>query len=133
MGRRRPSLNLIAKRFGLDLIVLFGSRAVGRERPDSDTDVAVRPRPRSRPPTPAWEIELTEALAGALDAPSGIDLVRLDRVSPLLLFQVASKGCVLYEARRGLFLRFRLYAARRYDDNRKFFDAIDRYVAGRCR
>jgi predicted nucleotidyltransferase len=106
--KRAHSLPRIAERFGLELIVLFGSRPRGRARRESDTDMAVLSRP-GRSLSAARHMDLAETLARALRAPEGIDLVRLNRASPLLHFEVA----------------------RRYDDNRKFFDALERYVARR--
>jgi predicted nucleotidyltransferase len=128
--RRSDSLRRIAERFGLELIVLFGSRARGRGRADSDTDVAVLARSGRRPDI-ARDMDLTEALARALRAPEGVDLVWLHRASPLLQFEAARRGRALYRRSRGSFSRFRLYAARRYDDNRKFFEALARHVGRR--
>lgn len=134
---RRAALKAVARRHGLDLIVLFGSRARGRGRPGSDTDVAVLRGPGARGrarggASPATVMALTEALARVLRPPEGVDLVDLGTAPPLLHYEIARRGVVAYERRPGTFSRFRIYAARRYDDNRKFFDAVARYVRRHC-
>jgi urease accessory protein UreH len=47
-----------------------------------------------------------------------IDLVDLNKASPLLMLEIATKGRVLYEEKDG-FLRFKLKASARYADTRK--------------
>ena len=133
----RAQLGEIAKSCGLDLVILFGSYAKGRETARSDLDVAVlvaqdeAPRPDSADRAD-WEMALLERLGGAIRAPEGIDLVLLNRASALLLIQVAEHGELLYERRAGAFRRFKSYAARRYDNDHKYFERRRRYLARRC-
>ena len=74
----------------VELVVLFGSVARGRPRPDSDLDVAVRCD------GPADLDALYLLLAPRL-ASSLLDLVDLRRAGSLLAFQVARHGRLLYE------------------------------------
>lgn len=78
---------------GLQLVVLFGSRAHGDGQGTSDHDVAVlTPRP-----LPAlWRFELTEALALALG--TDVDLIDLRAADTVLRSQVVTTGRVLYTA-----------------------------------
>jgi predicted nucleotidyltransferase len=86
----------------LRLAILFGSRARGTARPDSDVDVAVRP---AQPLSLAEELELGAALERAAGAP--VDLVILDEAPAGLRWRIARDGVVLmadppYEASRFL-------------------------------
>lgn len=69
-------------------ILLYGSRATGREAPNSDYDVAVLVGGRA----PGWEDtkQLQSALEGTLGA--SVDIVILDEASPILAMQVLRGG-----------------------------------------
>jgi predicted nucleotidyltransferase len=97
---------------GLRLGVLFGSLARGRARPDSDVDVAILPGPEGL--DDRADLELQSELARAVGR--DVDLVRLDRASTILMWQVARHGVALLEARAGEFARFRARAAAEYID-----------------
>ena len=106
IGRLRTALEGLA---GIRLAVLFGSAASGRARPDSDVDIAV-----------LGEHELDAGaesrLARTLSLATGrnVDLIRLQRASTLLKWQIASKGVPLVERTPGEFARFRAMAASEY-------------------
>ena len=119
-------LKKVARRYNLDLIVLFGSWAKGRARNGSDVDVAVRARKR-RWGDAGWELRLVSALNGALESAGEVDVAFLNGADPILLFEVASDGVPLFEAEPAGFVQFRSYAARVYDDNRKWRDRRRRY------
>lgn len=113
------------------LLILFGSRATGHSRSDSDWDVAVVADHRL-----TWEewsaaVEEAALLLGADE--DRIDLVDLWNTSPLLQQFVAKEGKLL----RGdpfLFIRFKVLAWKRYIDTAKFrrlrHEALQRYVQG---
>ena len=120
----RGKLGEFARRYYLDLIIIFGSYAKGYNRSYSDVDVAVRSlkygwRDGEQREDWEWEMSLMEDLAGVLRG--DIDMVVLNRATPLLLFEVASGGIPLYQRDEHSFMKFQSYAARRYDDNQKFF------------
>jgi len=124
-------LQSIARKYNLDLIVVFGSQAKGRAVPgQSDIDVAVRfvKRPWGHGER---ELDLMAELAQAFKGNGEVDVAFLNGASPLLLYQVAATGQLVYEKRSGLFSMFRVYAARRYDDNHKFFVQRERYMKER--
>lgn len=127
---RLPSadqLRSIAERYGLKLIVLFGSQAQGHTHPESDVDVAVLP---TRPLTGAQRLRLWGELAKIFKA--DIDLTSLDRAEPLLLYRVACSGIPLYEGEKWAWENQKSYGCRRYWDSRKFFEAMERYVSKRA-
>ena len=94
---------------GLDLLILFGSRARGDARPGADWDFGY--------------------LAGAVDAPrllaalvealedDRVDLVDLRLAGGLLRFRAARDGLLVHEASAEEFDRYRLEAARFWCDN----------------
>ncbi len=85
----KSGITELAKKYGIDRVILFGSRARGDNRDRSDIDLAVSGG------------NITEF---ALDAEDYIDtllmfdIVNLDKyVSPELLAEIESDGVVLYE------------------------------------
>lgn len=120
----------IAQKYGLDLIIVFGSQVEGRAVPGSDIDVAVRFIRRD------WgnfdlELDLIAELTAAIRGDGDLDVAFLNGASPMLLYQVAATGKVLYERQAGDFAQFCSYAARRYYDSEKFFKAQDQYLKER--
>jgi predicted nucleotidyltransferase len=105
--------NWLDARFGLDALWLFGSEARGTTRPGSDLDLAAlfRRRPSA--------LELRDARA-QLAARLGrdVDLVDLDRASPILAMQVVRHGRLLTEANPARRLRFVAGVPGRYEDLR---------------
>ena len=72
------------------------------------------------PPTGWGEFELYEKLGQIFQISSDrIDLVKLNRCSPLLGYIIAREGKVLYESEPGLFIRFQLKAWKIYADTAK--------------
>ena len=90
--------------------VLFGSRASGRARPDSDVDVGIEPADPLLPPSA--ELDLAARLSSASGAE--VDLVRLDQDAPLLGRKIARVGVCLLEATPGLFAAWRADALSRW-------------------
>jgi uncharacterized protein len=103
----------------LELLILFGSAARGRLRESSDVDVAIRCRG-------AADLDAAfMALAPRLRS-GRLDLVDLRHAGPLLAFEVARSGYLLFERSPGLFRTFQSLASRRYADTRKLRDAQKR-------
>jgi predicted nucleotidyltransferase len=105
----------------LELVVLFGSQVTGRASARSDVDLAVRCT------GPADLDSIYAALAGRLRT-SRLDLVDLRRAGPLLMFEVARTGRLLFEHQPGVFREFQSLASRRYADTRKLRDAQRRAI-----
>lgn len=84
---------------GLELLILYGSRARGEARADSDWDFGY---------LAAGELDVT-ALVGFLVETIGsdqIDLIDLRRASGLLRYRAAREGWPVFEARPGLAEQF---------------------------
>lgn len=113
----------LARAAGLELLVLFGSRARGDERPQSDWDLAyLAPRPLSRSQGAVDANGLLADLVLALGN-DRIDLVDLRTASGLLRHAVASQGQLVYEGRPGAFQEFQIEAARFWCDVRPIMEA----------
>jgi predicted nucleotidyltransferase len=107
----RTKLAQVARRFKLDLIVLFGSHARGEARPDSDVDIAVRTLARREQRGDRWEGRLISAVEEVLGRE--VDFVLVDRASPFLLTEIAEDGIPVFESEPGVFAEFTWYAHRR--------------------
>jgi predicted nucleotidyltransferase len=105
----------------IELIVLFGSAATGRAAARSDVDVAVL----CDGPADLDALFLTLAPRLKTDR---LDLVDLRRAGPLLAFEVARSGCMLFERSPGAFHRFQSLASRRYVDTKKLRDEQRRSI-----
>lgn len=120
-------LQPIAEQYDLRVIVLFGSQVKGRTHPGSDTDVAIW---MEQPLSAEERLALWSALTKLFEAE--VDLTVLNRAEPLLLYQVASTGTLLYEAQDLAWENLKSYSYRRYWDSTKLFGDMARYVSRRA-
>ena len=119
-------LRSLAETYDLRLVVLFGSWARGRAGQDSDVDVGVLvKRPLSAPQRP----RLWSALSQLFQAE--VDLTVLNHVAPVVGYQVARDGVVLFEAEPGDWEGWKSYAVRRFWDTHKHRQALEGYLARR--
>ena len=93
----------------LGLLVLFGSAAKGRARAQSDVDLG------AQCDGPADLDSLYLAIAPRLGT-DRLDVVDLRRAGPLLAFEVARAGRLLFERHPGTFRQFQSLASRKYAD-----------------
>jgi len=119
-------LELLAKTFGLRLIVLFGSTARGVMNQDSDVDLGIL---SEKPLSPARRQHLWSALSALF--PADVDLTVLNHADPLVCYQVASEGIILHEAIANGWEIWKSYAVRRYWDTHKFRESRSAYLTRR--
>lgn len=117
----------IARRAGVDLFVLFGSRARGEARSDSDWDFAYTLIGDGEGSDPD---QMQAELVGALGS-DRIDLVDLNRGSALLRFRVAAEGVPLYQAAPSAFQDFQIEVALFWRDMGPVLEASYRDVLAR--
>ena len=98
-----------ARQRGLTLLVLFGSRARGDAAAHADWDFGFLSD------SSVDSLTVMAALAEAVGS-ERLDLVDLARASGLLRYRAARDGVLVYEARPGIFDRFRFEAARFWYD-----------------
>lgn len=96
--------NMAGQADGLELLVLFGSRARGDARAASDWDFGYLA-------TPTADIAGLLAALVEIAGTDRVDLVDLDRASGVLRFRAARDGWVVYEHTPGRGNAFRLDAA----------------------
>jgi|SRR3989344_1859269 len=102
-----------AEKLGVDLILLFGSRADGSNRKDSDFDIAYRS---------SKVLENTDALFNIIEEYFGSDnlqIIDLNIVKPLFLYEIMNNCKVLYAKDMMEFYDLRCYALGRYYDEVK--------------
>lgn len=92
--------------------MLFGSRATGKARAESDYDVGVLPLDPGL--SLHEELALAAKLSQALEAE--VDLVRLDTEDPLLGREIAQHGICILEREPGAFAAYRADAMSRWID-----------------
>lgn len=118
-AERLAALRAWCARQGIVVAALFGSRATGRARDQSDYDLALAPAP---PPAERldWQAELEAILER--DA----DLVFLSpETDPVLGWEIARHGRLLYEARPGDWAAWRARLWHAYNDALPFRRALE--------
>lgn len=126
-----PGFKDFCREHGISLAILFGSQATGRAIRGSDLDLAVwleQPELLSNEPGAArFRRQLLRDLINYLET-GNIDLVILNRASPLLKFQVARNGKPVYQKTPELFAGFCSRALREHNDARVFYRATEEYL-----
>lgn len=108
----------LARKYNLDLLVLFGSRVSGKIHKDSDYDIGyISNRSKSLEEKIKMEFEVSEDLRIGK-----IDLVDLKKASPLLMKNVANNSILLYQKESTLYARFKIYALKLFVEAKRLFD-----------
>lgn len=114
----------LARRYGIRLILQFGSTVSGPVHSRSDLDLAVLLN--------NGDVSL-ERLGGiqqslrACFPGQEVDLAMINRADPLFIKKITERCRLLYGSDKDL-QRLRLYAFKRYQDHRRFLDLERRYV-----
>lgn len=127
---KEKMLGELADKYGLKLMVLFGSQVSGRTHQESDYDVAY-----------LSEEELS------LEEESGfmyglmpifkikderlVNIVNIKTAGSLILYSITQKGIPLFERGASIFFRLKLYAWRAFIDSQLFRDNCFRIVKER--
>ncbi len=115
---KQAQLVQIAERYGLDLIILFGSAATGKTHPESDVDIAV---------WGASRLELDTFLNLGRDLEflfPQIDLCDLRVAPPLLKAAVVQHGQVLFERERSAYQFLKLRFISEYLDFKPWLEKL---------
>lgn len=123
-SHQRQQIALVAQEIGAVFIVIFGSYALGAERPDSDLDIAILTKK-----TPDYAL-FTSAFGRISDVFAGknVDVRFLNGADPLFTMQVVRDGILLYGDQDDYDV-FRMLANRRYiDDGAKYFPFQDELI-----
>jgi predicted nucleotidyltransferase len=120
-------LGEIARRFGIRLVLRFGSTVTGHTHGRSDVDLAVQL------PSAGVSLQTVLEIQAALQplfSGCEVDLAILNRADPLFLKKILDACRLLYGAPQDL-ARLRLYAFKAYQDFRPYLEMERRYVAAR--
>ena len=118
------TLEEIAQRHGIVLLLEFGSAVAGRLHARRDRDIAVLLRQRRL--TLMEQGELTHDLQGLFPGRE-VDLAIVNSADPLFLKQITQCCRLLYGPPRRLH-ELRMYAFKRYQDHRRYLVQEARYV-----
>ena len=118
-------LNRVAQKHAIDLILLFGSAVTGKQHPSSDLDIAVLFQ-KERSLSSAEYSELVHSLREIFPDQT-IDLGIINHADPLFLKKVTENCRILYGPPRKL-MELKIYAFKRYQDHRRYFDMEQQYV-----
>ncbi|MCP4659554.1 MAG: nucleotidyltransferase domain-containing protein [bacterium] len=100
---------------GISTLVVFGSRARGTPRPNSDLDVAVLPAEVDSETRRKLQPRVAVALADL--APEGrVDVVLLDEAPPLLRQRIIEGGRVVFCRDHAPWVECRVHTLREYED-----------------
>jgi predicted nucleotidyltransferase len=111
----RQILKAVSDLAGIEVLALFGSRASGSPRPDSDLDIAVLTA--SSDATERRRLLSAIAVALADLAPEGrVDVVFLDEAPDFLRQRIMEKGTVLLCRDPDLWMQWRIRTMREYGD-----------------
>lgn len=113
----KPQIKKLAEKYGLDLVMLFGSQVTGKTHKESDFDFAFM---ADKYISPRETAEITFELTIELKIGKNIELVNMKNAPSLLLKQVAMKSILMYEKTPHLYNLFRIYAIKRYMEEKKF-------------
>lgn len=114
----------IARARGIELIIQFGSTVSGTTHAASDLDLAVLLA--RAPESLASEADLVADVQASVSS-HDVDVAILNHADPLFLKQVTDRGVLVFGSPRR-WQEFKLYAFRRYQDHRRFFQMEREYV-----
>ena len=120
-------LRQFAERYGVRLLLQFGSTVSGPVHDRSDLDLAIQFTSLDVPFERVLEIQA--ALADLFPG-QAIDLAILNRADPLFLMKISERCRLLYGTTRDL-ASFRLLAFKQYQDFRPYLELERRYISRR--
>jgi predicted nucleotidyltransferase len=118
------ALEHLAQRYGVDLILEFGSVVTGHVHPRSDLDLAVLLD------RPAVSLEVWADLRHelqVLNPDRELDLAVINHADPLFLKKITERCRLVYGSARRL-AELKIYAFKRYQDHRRYLALERAYV-----
>ena len=114
----KPKIARLAEKYSLSLLLLFGSQVTGKTHLRSDVDLAF---------VSEKQLDLTEIAKMEIDFSQrlrikNLEMVALNGAHPFLLKQITQKAVVLYEKEDSLFVKFKIYALKRFMEAKRLLD-----------
>lgn len=121
---QRKRIADIAARHSLDVVLLFGSRVTGREHALSDLDIAIRTTGADLGYSGYARLleDLQEVFSGR-----EVDLSFINHADPLFLKKIL-EHCELLYGDAAKLQELKIYAFKRYQDHRRFFEMERAYA-----
>ncbi len=113
VGNKELILSNSAREIGVDLIVLFGSRANDSNHQDSDFDIAYR----SKNPLQS-DLDIFQMVMKYVGS-ENLHILNLRDIKPLTLYEIMRNCKVLYAENMMDFYEMRVYSFRRFEDEVK--------------
>ncbi|NJD04143.1 MAG: hypothetical protein FIA99_16470 [Ruminiclostridium sp.] len=104
------SINEIAEKYNIEFLVHFGSFQTEFYKRESDIDIAFL---SGKQLDIDRQVKLLEDLV-VFHRKSEMDLVDLRKAEPILRYEIAKSGRVLFEKEKGLFERYSLFYIKRF-------------------
>lgn len=122
---QKSKIKKIAQKYGLELVLFFGSGVNGLTHPGSDLDVAVLPKNNKD-----FGLEEYSSLVsdfGRVFSGKEIDLTFINKANPLLLKKISDSGLLVFGNRK-TFVEFQLRAFKSFNDYLPYFELEERGV-----
>lgn len=120
--KQKQKIEEIAKKYGLKLVLLFGSRVSGRIHKESDFDVAYLPEKNL-----SFDDEIDVNLQFTFIFPQEryrVDTVDMRKAPPLLLFGIFRECQILFKKDDLIFPTHRAYAYKKYIEAKPFLEKM---------
>ncbi len=118
----KDKITQIAKKYHLEMMILFGSMATGRAHQNSDADIAII---KNRKMTSRQETMLNIELQRIMG--KEIDLVDIADAGPLLLGQISRDGKLLY-GDKDKFIAAKMYFKKQLIDFMPYFQLREKMI-----
>lgn len=117
-SKKEKLVEEIAKKYNLKMILLFGSQASGQAHKESDFDIAYLSE---------RELDLTEESRLIIELipifkSENIDLVDLQKATPLLFYAIFNNCRVVYKKDELIFPSMRAYAFKKYIETKPLYE-----------
>lgn len=120
----KPQIMKLAEKYGLSLVLLFGSQATGKTHNESDIDIAyLSPQKITFEEEINIDTDLIEIFKN-----NEVQLVNVKKASPLFMKKIVEESIVLYEKDRSIFTDLLLYSIRIYEEAKVLFDLRRHYL-----
>lgn len=114
---QKNNLQTIAEKYGLDLVMLFGSYAEGRNTKNSDIDIGYMKVKRLSFST---EIQLASDFQTVFKVERA-DIAYIPSASPLFMYMILQNGQILFKRDLSIFPNIYTYALKRFEDNKPLY------------
>jgi predicted nucleotidyltransferase len=123
----KEKIKAIATKYGLNLIILFGSQARNKIHKQSDVDIALAFSAKDDEENFHRQIQVTTELVEIMKR-GDIEAVDMTQISPTMMRNIAEDGVILFEKEEGLFSKWKLLAYNVWFDSFRFRKERDTYL-----